>query len=62
MDEWCRRRALTRGAILPLEACWRLAKGWYAGRLDAGWRGRTPAEAQQVLESVGLTGPFWRMV
>ncbi|GMV06376.1 MAG: hypothetical protein AMXMBFR53_26520 [Gemmatimonadota bacterium] len=61
MDDWCRRRALSRGGILTLDHCWRLAKVWYRGRLDPTWRGRSLAEAQAVLEGVGLTGAFWRM-
>jgi len=61
VDDWCRRRALTRGGLVTLDQCWRMAQGWYAGRMEPGWRGRTPAEAQAVLEGVGLKGPFWRM-
>ena len=41
---------------------WALAQVWYAGRLDAEWRGRSARESQDVLESVGLTGDFWRLV
>ena len=41
---------------------WTLAPVWYAGRMDAEWRGRTAEEAQAVLESVGLTGEFWRLL
>lgn len=61
MDEWCRRRALSRGAVISLDQCWKLAQRWYEGRLAPEWRGRSPEKAQAALESVGLTGPFWRM-
>ncbi|HSG07350.1 MAG TPA: hypothetical protein VLA36_03265 [Longimicrobiales bacterium] len=62
MDGWCARRALSRGAIMTLDQCWSMAQGWYAGRLEPGWRGRSPAAAQAILEAAGLNGPFWRMV
>lgn len=61
MDDWCRRRALTRGVTLTLDGCWELARAWYPGRGDPAWRGRSAEAAQAVLDSVGLTGPFWRM-
>ena len=40
---------------------WALAQVWYAGRLDEEWRGRSAEDSQAVLESVGLTGEFWRL-
>jgi hypothetical protein len=41
---------------------WALARVWYAGRLEEGWRGRSDEEAQAILDGVGLTGEFWRLV
>ena len=38
---------------------WRLAQGWYAGRLDRGYTRREPAEAAAYFAEVGLKGPFW---
>jgi hypothetical protein len=49
------------GAILSLEQQWHLARVWYADRLSPDWHRRTPAEAQSVFDSLGLTGDFWRM-
>ena len=46
---------------MSLAQMWALAPGWYGGRLDSDWRGRTAEESQAVLESVGLTGDFWRL-
>ena len=46
---------------MTLDQCWAMARGWYAGRMDAAWRGRSPEAAQAILEAAGLTGPFWRM-
>jgi hypothetical protein len=41
---------------------WALARRWYSGRLEPGWRGRSAEEAQAILDSVGLTAEFWRLV
>jgi hypothetical protein len=38
-----------------------LARRWYGDRLDRDWRPRTLAESQAILDSVGLTGEFWRL-
>ena len=40
---------------------WTLVQPWYHGRLDPGWRGRSPEDAERILRSVGLTGDFWRL-
>jgi len=59
---WYQSRGLPTGANLTLEQQWELARVWYADRLTQDWRRRTPEEAQAVFASLGLTGPFWRLV
>lgn len=59
IDPWCARHGLPRGETVPVETLWRLSKPWYADRLDRDWRRKSVPEAQAILESVGLTGPFW---
>jgi hypothetical protein len=54
-------RGLRHGATLTVEQQWDLARIWYGDRMSPGWRRRTPDEAQSVFESVGLTGPFWKL-
>jgi hypothetical protein len=60
-ERWCTGRGVPKGAVFPLAVLWRLAAAWYAGRLDPGWRRRTPAEAQALFDGLGLTGAFWRL-
>ena len=60
VDRWCAMWNQSRGAILSLEQTWGLATGWYVDRLEADWRSKTPAEAEALFDSLGLTGPFWR--
>ncbi len=38
---------------------WRLAAGWYTGRLDRGYTRREPSAAADYFRGVGLAGPFW---
>ena len=54
------RDPASRGAVVPLEQVWRLAKAWYADPRDRNWRPRTREESQSVLSSVGLVGDFWQ--
>ncbi|MDF2710040.1 hypothetical protein AB0C18_22565 [Nonomuraea muscovyensis] len=42
-----------------LHALWRLARGWYAGRMERGYIRREPATAAAYFAEVGLRGPFW---
>lgn len=45
-----------------MEQMWALVQPWYGPRLEPGWRGRSAEEAQAILDGVGLTGAFWRLV
>ena len=44
---------------MDLATLWRLARGWYAGRLDRGYTRKEPSEAAAYFAEVGLSGPFW---
>ncbi len=61
VDRWCEQHGLARGAVFGLDVAWRLAHAWYAGKLSADWRRRTPDEAQALFDELGLTGDFWRL-
>jgi hypothetical protein len=47
--------------VVAIETVWNLAKAWYKDPRDSEWRPRTKDQSQAVLESVGLTGDFWRL-
>ncbi|MBA3445663.1 MAG: hypothetical protein H0T58_12540 [Gemmatimonadales bacterium] len=61
MVRWCAARTRRVGAIVSLSSAWDLAEAWYSDRLDPRWRRRTPAEAQEVFNRLGLTDPFWNL-
>ncbi|RSM85474.1 hypothetical protein DMH04_17110 [Kibdelosporangium aridum] len=47
------------GYVMDLATLWRLARGWYAGRMEPGYRRRDPSSASAYFAEVGLHGPFW---
>jgi hypothetical protein len=61
VERWCAGRGLRPGATLTLARMWELARRWYDDRFDLDWRRRSVAERQDILEAVGLTGPFWSL-
>ena len=61
VEPWIKKTGHTRGAVLPLEQVWRLAKAWYLDPRNPDWRPRTRDESQAVLRSVGLTDEFWEL-
>lgn len=56
---WLDRTGHAEGSIIDLATLWRLAQGWYAGRLDRGYVRREPSAATAYFAEVGLTGRFW---
>ena len=59
VDAWLTGTGNERGYVLDLGTLWRLARGWYAGRLERGYQRRDPVSAAEYFRSVGLHGPFW---
>ena len=56
---WLNESGHQRGSVLDLQTLWRLAAGWYAGRLERGYVRREPSAAADYLRSAGLSGTFW---
>jgi len=59
VDAWLATTGHAKGYVMDLTTLWRLARGWYAGRLDRGYTRRDPLSAAEYFEDVGLSGPFW---
>ena len=59
VNAWLDRSGHSLGYVMDLATLWRLARGWYAGRLDRGYARREPNESREYFRSVGLEGPFW---
>ncbi|MFJ9371351.1 organomercurial lyase [Nocardia sp. NPDC101769] len=56
---WLTDHRASEGYAMSVQQLWRLASGWYTGRLDPGYVRRHPSQAAEYFRSVGLTGPFW---
>lgn len=56
---WLTRTGHQQGYVMDLATLWRLARGWYAGRLEHGYQRRDPGQAKDYLREVGLSGSFW---
>jgi hypothetical protein len=58
-DRWLAGRA--PGATTSLTTLCDLAHAWWADRLAPDWQPHTRGENQAILDSLGLTGPFWTL-
>lgn len=59
VDAWLAKTGNDKGYVMSLDTLWHFARGWYAGRLERGYKRREPAQAKDYFRSVGLSGPFW---
>ena len=59
LDRWLAREQRERGYATDLATVWRLARGWYTGRLERGYVRREPTAAHAYLREAGLSGSFW---
>jgi hypothetical protein len=49
------------GATIAVSTLSDLAHAWYEDRLAPDWVPHTREQNQAILDSVGLTGEFWRL-
>src|SRR6476661_7105202 len=59
VQDWLASTGHAHGYIMDLATLWRLASGWYSGRLDSPYQRKDPQGAADYFRSVGLHGPFW---
>ena len=59
--DWCARRRLPAGRVVPLEQVWRLAVGWFGGARRPAPHLRHRADLEEIFRSVGLDEPFWSL-
>jgi hypothetical protein len=59
VNAWLKATGQPLGYVLDLATLWRLARHWYDGRMEPGYRRREPVEAAAYFREVGLDGPFW---
>jgi hypothetical protein len=58
---WVETNGYEPGATIPAAKLWELAAAWWGDRLAPDWQPHTRDQNQAILESLGLTGPFWQL-
>jgi hypothetical protein len=61
LERWLSANGYEPGASLSAAKLNELSRLWWWTRLDPGWRPRTADESQALLDSVSLTGEFWKL-
>jgi hypothetical protein len=61
VDAWRDRTGAAPGYVTDLPTLWKLAQPWYGDRLDPEWQPHSRDHNQSLLDSCGLTGPFWQL-
>jgi hypothetical protein len=61
LARWLSAGGWEPGATLSAPKLNELARAWWWSRLDPGWRPRTVAESQAILDELELTGDFWQL-
>lgn len=59
ISNWLGETNNVQGYVMNLETLWKLASGWYQGRLDIGYVRREPSASKEYFRNVGLSGSFW---
>ncbi len=62
LTRWLDQIGHEPGATFPATTMNALARRWWWTRLDPGWRPRAVEESQAILDELGLTGEFWRLL
>jgi len=50
-----------RGASISIAKLAELSDAWWSDRLAPDWQPHTREQNQAILETLGLTGDFWRL-
>jgi len=61
VEKWCKDWNLSRGEVIALDKCCRLAQAWYTDRREPEWRRQTIDEAHALFSELGFTSEFWRL-
>lgn len=59
IDLWSAQHALPRGDAQPIQKIYAFARVWYGRHLDLTWRKWSAAEAHDIFQQFGLSGPIW---
>ena len=54
VNEWCDRHRIEKGSVITAEKCYELSIKWYGSYLDTNWNRKSPEEAKEFFNSIGL--------
>jgi hypothetical protein len=60
IERWLGERA--PGATIPVSKLSELAFAWWSDRFSPTWQPHTREQNAAILERLGLTGEFWRLL
>lgn len=60
IDQWCKRHNLLKGEVIDIGTGIALAERWFGDYLEPSWARKTPDQARELFDSLGLTSAFWR--
>lgn len=60
-QQWTQENAPDAGYIADAPSVWQLAQPWYGDRLQPDFEPHSREHNQALLDSCGLTGPFWHL-
>ena len=61
VDAWLARTGHPFGAMVDFATMWAVVQPWYAGRMEAQWRGLQAEVGQKIFDDLGLPGDWWRL-
>lgn len=61
VERWRAQWSQPKGGLMNIETCALLAYDWYHDRLDPDGRRKSPEEAAQIFQGLGLVGDFWSL-
>lgn len=57
---WCRQWGREVGGMFSVQQGWQLAQKWYGDRMYPQWAPKSHADAEELFESCGLAGEFYK--
>ncbi|WP_281558285.1 alkylmercury lyase family protein [Thalassomonas sp. RHCl1] len=61
IDDWCKRHAIPKGDIQPIDKIWEFSKVWYGNHLNPNWVKWSVDEAKDIFQRFELSHSIWNM-
>ncbi|WDD97408.1 alkylmercury lyase family protein [Thalassomonas actiniarum] len=61
IEGWCKRHAIPKGDIQPIDKIWEFSKVWYGNHLNSNWVKWRVDEAKDIFQRFELNHSIWNM-